>query len=110
MPYLQVHRQDREGTVVLSLVGELDISSSPDLERALTQAEGDAPATVVLDLSGLTFMDSSGLRAVLEADQRARADGRRLAVVPGPPAVRRVFTVTLLDRRLDLIETADDAG
>jgi anti-sigma B factor antagonist len=61
---------------------------------------------LLVDLSGLHFMDSSGLRALVMADQRAKKAGRRLAIVPGPPAVRRVFEITQLEGRLDLIENA----
>jgi anti-anti-sigma factor len=51
-------------------------------------------------------MDSSGLRALVMADQRARDAGRRLAIVPGAPAIRRVFEITQLHDRLDLVENA----
>jgi anti-anti-sigma regulatory factor len=46
------------------------------------------------------------LRALVMADHRARRAQRRLAIVPGPPAVRRVFEITQLDGRLDLVESA----
>jgi anti-anti-sigma factor len=53
-------------------------------------------------------MDSSGLRLVLEADMRARRDGRRLVVVRGPDAVHRVFTVATLDKRLEFVDDPSD--
>jgi anti-sigma B factor antagonist len=92
------------GTVRLVLTGELDISSAAHLEDELTRAEESAPPVIVLDLRSLEFMDSTGLRAVVTADGRAREQGRRLAIVRGPEAVHRIFSVTRLDERLDIID------
>jgi anti-sigma B factor antagonist len=89
----------------LSLVGEFDLAAIERFEAGVERLEADAPETIIIDLSALTFMDSSGLRALVMADQRARRAGRRLAIVPGPPLVRRVFEVTQLTDRLDLIES-----
>ena len=55
-----------------------------------------------LDL--ITFLDSTGLRLVLEADARARQAGRRLAIVPGPEVVHRVFLIAMLDKRLEFVD------
>ena len=59
-----------------------------------------------LDLSGLTFLDSTGLRLIVAADQRAREADRRLVVVKGPVAVHRVFSITKLDERLEMVDEA----
>jgi anti-sigma B factor antagonist len=96
-------RQDGEVTVV-SLTGELDISEVSRIEQQLMEVEEQRPPALVLDLSGLSFMDSSGLRLVLETDIRARRDGRRFAIVPGPDAVHRVFLIALLDKRLEFVD------
>jgi anti-anti-sigma factor len=61
---------------------------------------------VLLDLSKLTFLDSTGLRCVVRADERAREEGRRLVVVKGPEAVQRVFEITRLQERLELVDDA----
>jgi anti-anti-sigma factor len=52
-------------------------------------------------------MDSTGLRVVASADTRARQDGRRLVIVQGPPAVRRVFEITRLAERLEMVDSPD---
>jgi anti-sigma B factor antagonist len=93
-----------EGTPLLSLRGELDLSTVPKVEQALRQLETDGTPVVILDLRGLTFLDSSGLRLILDADTRARRDDRRLLVVPGPPEVQRVFQVTLTDARIEFVK------
>ncbi len=66
--------------------------------------EDGGAETVVIDLSALSFLDSTGLRTIVTADQRARKTGRRLAIVKGPETVHRVFTITRLDERLDMVD------
>ena len=96
-----------DGDVALiELAGEFDLAGIQTFEAELTKLEAESPAVIVVDLSRLRFMDSSGLRALVVADQRAQKAGRRLAIVPGPPGVRRVFEITQLDERLDLVESA----
>jgi anti-anti-sigma factor len=101
---LEVEITENGGVSILALKGELDISGIARVEDELRQVEETAPAAVVLDLRSLTFMDSSGLRLVLEADMRARREARRFAIVPGPESVHRVFLIALLDKRLEFVD------
>jgi anti-anti-sigma factor len=95
-------RQESAATVV-RLAGELDLSETTRFEGEILEVEGANPAVLVLDLRELRFMDSSGLRLILDADMRARRDARRLVIVQGPEAVHRVFMIALLDKRLELV-------
>lgn len=104
MTILDVHEEGSEGFAHLSLRGELDLSTVPKVEEALRRVEESRPAVIVLDLGGVTFLDSTGLRMVVTADQRARAEDRRLAVVRGPESVQRVFAITRLDEHLDMVD------
>ena len=90
--------------VALVLSGELDISVCDLVEQELERIEAARPATLVLDLAGLQFIDSSGMRLVMLADLRARRDGRRLAVVPGDGTARRLLRLLGLEPRLELVE------
>jgi anti-sigma B factor antagonist len=90
--------------VRLVLEGELDLSTTQQLEEELRRVEADRPASLVLDLRGLRFLDSTGLRLVIAADARARQDQRDLILVKGPETVHRVFTITRLDERLQLVD------
>jgi anti-anti-sigma factor len=101
---LDVHEEGGDGFAHLSLRGELDLSTVPKAEEALKRLEGSRPPVIVLDLTGVTFLDSTGLRMVVTADQRARAEDRRLAVVRGPETVQRVFSITRLDEHLDMVD------
>lgn len=80
--------------VWLSAVGELDLDTVEHLRRALAAARGRGYRRVVLDLRGLEFIDSTGLRLMIECDAEARTDGFEFAIVPGSEAVRRLFRVT----------------
>ena len=93
--------------VLIAFEGELDISRADEVERELEQVEAERPPLVVFDLRGLEFLDSTGLRLLLSADSRARRDGRRVVIVPGPEKVHRVFRITLLDRRLEFAESPE---
>jgi anti-sigma B factor antagonist len=104
---LEVSTEDRDGLVHVALVGELDLSTVAKLQDELSRVEAASPPTVVVDLSKLTFLDSTGLRCIVTADERAREAGRRMVVVRGPDPVQRVFTITRLDDRLEMV---DDAG
>jgi anti-sigma B factor antagonist len=104
---LDVTTEQHPGQTRVVLSGELDIASADGLEKQLAAIEVDSPATLVLDLRGVEFIDSTGLRSVVAADGRARSHGRRLAVVHGPNAVARLLTVTQLDQRLEIVEDPD---
>jgi anti-sigma B factor antagonist len=101
---LDVKVSERKGAAIVSLTGEFDISEIANVEKQLKAVEQRRPSTLVLDLRGLNFMDSSGLRVVLEADLRSRRESRRFALIPGPEPVHRVFLIALLDKRLEFIE------
>lgn len=87
---------------VVALVGEFDIATHAVAERAVAEAEEASPETLLLDLSGLRFVDSTGVRLVLAADARAREAGRRCTIVLGDGRPRRLFEVLGLIDRLDI--------
>jgi anti-sigma B factor antagonist len=101
---LDVETVEGDGLVKVVLRGELDLSTVGKLEEELRRVEAGAPPILVLDLAGLSFLDSTGLRLVVTADQRAREQGRRLAIRKGPETVQRVFTITRLDERLEMVD------
>jgi anti-sigma B factor antagonist len=103
---LDVTTEDRDGLVHVALVGELDLSTVAKVQEELRRIEANAPATLVVDLSKLTFLDSTGLRCIVTADERAREEGRRIVIVRGPDAVQRVFAITRLDDRLEMVDDA----
>jgi len=107
---LDVTTEQRPGQTRVVLIGELDIASTGGLEEQLAAIEVNSPGMLVLDLRRVEFIDSTGLRALIAADERARTEGRRLAVVRGPNAVARLLTVTQLDQRFEIVDDPDAVG
>src|SRR5436853_4945678 len=88
--------EHNNGVVRLYAVGELDLETAPLLDEALAAIEALLPATIILDFHSLSFIDSTGLHALLRAHGRATENGRMLAVVNGTDGVRKVFELTSL--------------
>jgi anti-anti-sigma factor len=93
-PYLTVEVTSSPDALTVALIGEADLLGTPKIEAALEQACADGPGLTVLDLRELTFIDSSGLHALVKWHQLHRAHGRELRVVPGPASVQRLFELT----------------
>ena len=104
MSPFEIITEEGGGQTRIALVGELDIASAPQFEEGLKRVEEGAPGVLVLDLRKVEFIDSTGLRAVIAADERARTAGRRFVIIRGTPAVERVMSVTQLDQRLDIVD------
>jgi len=68
------------------------------------RAEAEQPGTLILDLREVTFFDSSGLQLVLDADVRAREEGRTLIVLPGDGEPRRILELAEVADRLNIEE------
>jgi anti-sigma B factor antagonist len=97
-----------DGPVVFVIAGELDLASAPRMKRALAEAINGGARQIVLDLAGVTFIDSTAL-GVLVGIQRNLRDGARLAVARAVPDVLNVFELTGLDATFDIFGTVDQA-
>jgi anti-anti-sigma factor len=104
MARLSLETSVADRATVVALSGELDLAGAVALEQELARLEAEAAESVVLDLRGVGFMDSSGLRLIAVSSQRAQERGRRLALVPGPEQVMRVFDITRMRERLDFVD------
>jgi len=102
-PHLVAEILRADDRVVVVLRGELDANSEPEAGAALAAAGEDAGA-VALDLRGLDFIDSSGLKLVLAADRRLRERGVAFSVLRGPAHMQRAFTSAGLDHLLPFID------
>jgi anti-sigma B factor antagonist len=89
---------------VLELEGELDVASAADAYKRMLELGLRRGGQLVLDLSELTFMDSTGVRMILQADEHARRHGASLVVVRPPERVMRVLELVGLDEQLDLVD------
>lgn len=97
-----------ETITVLPLSGELDLFNAAEVGLRIRRAEQERPGVLVLDLRRVSFIDSTMLREIVAADVRARREGRRIAVAADSEAVRRVFRITLLEWRLEVVDDPAD--
>ena len=93
----------RYGGISFALSGDLDLSTLEQLESALEESLDGKPELVILDLRELTFLDSSGLRAMLALHASQREQGGRLVLIRGPRRVHRVLELTRADEELEIV-------
>jgi anti-sigma B factor antagonist len=83
------------GSVTIVVAGEVDLSTADELDAAIRRAEDAETNRIIVDLSAMSFVDSTGLSVFLEAIKRSRRDGNRLSFVPSKhDEVVRLFALT----------------
>jgi anti-sigma B factor antagonist len=106
-PYLtiEVTRASEAQTIVLT--GEADLLGASNIEAALKDAaSAGEPELIVIDLRNLTFIDSSGLQALITGHELCRAHGHEMRIIPGPENVQRLFELTGMDETLPFTDAA----
>jgi anti-sigma B factor antagonist len=106
---LSVSRQSVAGTPVLSVKGEVDVYSAPALTENLTQLLDSGAATIVVDLTEVAFLDSTGLGALIAARTASEKAGGSLPVVCTQDRILKLFTITGLDGVFSIFPTVDEA-
>jgi anti-sigma B factor antagonist len=86
--------EDRAGVPVVGVRGEVDVATAPALRETLDATIDGGPGTVVVDLSGVTFIDSTGLGVLIGARKRCLDVGGELRVVVAEPRILKVFEIT----------------
>lgn len=108
---MSVKSKHDRGCLVVSLTGELDLKTAGELKATVDPAlrEARTAPTVVLDLSGVNFMDSSGMGAILGRYRTVSQMGGKLAVCSLTPQLRKLFELTGLTRIIPVFASQDDA-
>ena len=102
--------QPSDGVTIVVPSGELDMSNGEVLEEAIEKARQNGAMNLVLDLRGLSFMDSSGLRLLLDAWNESKLSDRRLSIVVAKSGlVRRVLEISGCDTILPVVADLDEA-
>jgi anti-sigma B factor antagonist len=96
-------------TVQVAIAGVLDLARAYDFDDAMRRIERAAPETLVLDLRGLDFIDTTGLARLLAVRRRALRAGRRLVLVRGPHAVQRIFAVAAIEHQFEVVADPAEA-
>jgi anti-sigma B factor antagonist len=107
---LSVEELEREGRRTLQLSGELDIATVPLFEASLERSCAPETIALTLDLREMTFIDSTGLAAVVLASKVAERNGYEFALVRGPAAVQRLFELTGLTDALPFLDGDDTSA
>jgi anti-sigma B factor antagonist len=102
-PHLELSEESSDsGTHVINVRGEIHLSTAPDLSQRLSEAIDHGNAAVVLDLTDVGFIDSTGLSVLLNGLRRVTQLHGNLALVCANPTVLRLFQVTSLDETFDI--------
>jgi anti-anti-sigma factor len=101
---LTIRSSRQQDEHVVALYGELDIGCVEVVQDEMRQVEQTDASRIIVDLSGLDFMDSTGLRTMLQIDARSRANGDRVAFLRGGTAVQRLLQITGLEDRLPFLD------
>ena len=108
MANFEVDTEQRSGELVVRLSGELDLAAFDAVNELLTSAQSDGYRGVRIDLRALEFIDSTGIRLLLMAHQRAEQRGDEFCIIRGSEHIQRVFALTDLDGRLPSATTRPD--
>lgn len=105
---LRVTRLDLERAVCLAIAGELDLASVPTLTHHL-RAAAETEKHLIVDMSGLRYIDSTGAKALLEAHRRLTQRGRRIVLAAVSPMAKRILAVLGVEQVLPVYPTVDEA-
>jgi anti-sigma B factor antagonist len=101
---LTISTVERDGGLVITAEGELDLSTAPLLDAAVLAAEATGAAIITVDIDAVTFIDSTGLRALIEAQLRSQQDGNRLRLTRGSPQAQRLFSLAAVHELLPFVD------
>jgi anti-sigma B factor antagonist len=96
-------------TRVISVAGEIHVTTAPEFSRQLNEVIAEGVQGVVIDMSGVEFIDSTGLSVLLNGLRRVTRNDGRMALVITNPTVRRLFEITKLDSTFDIQPTREAA-
>ena len=107
-PLLRLDVAPVDGAVVLELTGRMDAEGVREIQGRF-EAAVDGKTPVLIDLSGVGFMDSLGIALLVRLAKRLRGNAVPVAVIPGPGPVARLLGLARVDRILNVVFTRDDA-
>jgi anti-sigma B factor antagonist len=106
-PEFEVTVSENPGVPVLAVRGEIDVASAPEFHASLSDLIGKGSEVVVVDLSGVSFIDSSGLGALVGAEKEMRAAGHELRLVVTQPQITRLLDLTGLSEIFTIVSSTD---
>lgn len=98
------------GIPVLGVTGEIDVFTAPEFKNAINRAIESGTTDLVIDLTQVSYMDSSGFGTLLGATKRVRPKGGSISLVGCSEAIERMMKITRLDTVFNLFATIDEAS
>jgi anti-sigma B factor antagonist len=106
---LSSEKLDAGADYVVSLEGEVDLYTAPELKQELHRLVGEGATRIVIDMTQTTFIDSTTLGVLLSVVKRVRPEGGSVVLVCPDRNVKRIFEITLLDRVFTIVDTREEA-
>lgn len=106
---VQVDTDSVAGAVLVTPQGDVDMSRSPALRQALRVAQSKRPDRLIVNLTGVSYMDSSGLATLVEAKRSAKAGETEVVLCGMTDKVRAIFEIAKLDRFFTIVDTLENA-
>ncbi len=106
---IEVDVEDQAGAAVITVRGEVDMSTAPELQGTLSRLLDEGRTNIVVDLEGVEFLDSTGLGVMVGAHKRLLRSGERLALVCTQRSIRRVLDITGLAGVFSVHDSLDTA-
>ena len=105
----EVAAEEQPGFCVLEVRGEIDVASAPDFQGSLSELIGRGAEVVVVDLSEVSFVDSTGLGVLVGAETQVRQAGKSLRLVVTQPQIMKLLELTGLDEVFTILTNTRDA-
>ena len=106
---VQVVPDARADLAIVTVDGEIDIQSAPELTARLQELDAQGAQHVIVELSGVTFLDSSGLGALVAAQRSLDARGATFSIVGARPHIQKILMITRVIELIDSYDTVEDA-
>lgn len=106
---MQIKMEDKNGISIYRMTGDIDINTSPEVKKSFDQVVKDKKDKVVIDLSDVGYVDSSGLATLVEILKNLRAYGGKLKLSSLSDKVRGLFEITKLDKLFDIVSSEEEA-
>lgn len=94
---------------VLDVTGEIDVYTAPQFREAVNGILASGQKHLIINMAGVTYMDSSGFGTLLSATKRLRPDGGTVNLIKCSPAIDRILRITKLDSIFSVFDSVDDA-
>ena len=106
----EISERPDETPPVIEVSGEIDVATAPQLRESLQRVIAQGESTIILDLLGVTFLDSTALGVLVGALKRCREAGRELHLVVADPRIMKIFEITGLTSVFTIADSLQAAG